>query len=246
MNNLYSQWKKEEQEPFKGWDFAYLKTRLRVEKPPWDYKKEAKKLIKKAASVLDIGTGGGEFFASLGSFPKQTVATESWPPNVAIAKKRLSPLSIRVIKTDKSGKLPFKDNEFDLVLSRHSYYKEEEVFRILKKGGIFFTQQVGGKNLQDLAKEFNIKSGFESWTVKIAKGKLKRVGFTIKVAKEWSGKTEFKDVGAVIYTLKAIPWIVKGFTVDKYLPVLEKLQNRLNKDKKLSFLTTRFLIKAIK
>jgi len=246
MHKLYSQWKKDEKEPFVGWNFSYIKNRLKAEEPPWNYKKEAKKLIKKSESLLDIGTGGGEFFSSLDPFPKRTVAAESWPPNVPIARKRLSSLGVKVVATDKSGKLPLKDNEFDLALNRHSYYRESEVFRVIKKNAIFFTQQVGGDNLIDLAREFDEKSKFKEWNVKIAKHNLEKAGFTIKMAEEWSGKTEFKDVGAIVYTLKSIPWIVKGFTVEEYLPVLEKFQDKLDKGKKLSFLTTKFLIKAIK
>jgi len=137
MNNLYSQWKKDEQTPFSGWDFSYIKDRLKVEKPPWNYEKEAKNLIKKATAVLDIGTGGGEAFSSFGPFPKHTFATESYSLNVPIARKKLTPLGIEVVKTNKSGKLPFADKEFDLVLSRHSFYNEKEVFRVLQGGGIF-------------------------------------------------------------------------------------------------------------
>jgi len=46
MNNLYSQWKKDEQTPFSGWDFSYIKDRLKVEKPPWNYEKEVNSFLK--------------------------------------------------------------------------------------------------------------------------------------------------------------------------------------------------------
>ena len=246
MEKLYAQWKKDEQTPFSGWDFSYIRNRLKVENPPWGYRKEAKKLIKKATAVLDIGTGGGEVLPLLGPFPKHTFATESWLPNVPVARKKLGPLGIKVIKTDKSGKLPFVDKKFDLVLNRHSFYDEKEIFRVLKNGGKFLTQQVDGDNLKDLARGFGVKPQIKNWTLKIARNNLEKIGFKIEQAKEWSGNTEFKDVSAIVYSLKAIPWIVKGFSVDKYLPVLEKLQNKLNNGKRLIFITKRFLIKARK
>lgn len=246
MKDLISQWKKDEQALFRGWDFSYLKGRWIEEKPPWDYEKEAKQLIKKAKAVLDMGTGGGEKFSLLGPFPKYTVVTESWLPNIPIAKKKLEPLGIRVVEVNESGKLPFNNEEFDLVLNRHSAFNPQEVFQILKQGGIFLTQQVGSDNLRDLIQEFNTEANFKQWALNIARENLEKAGFKIEKAKKWMGKAEFKDVGAIIYFLKAIPWIIEDFSVDNYLSTLQKLQYKLTKEEKLIFTETRFLIKAKK
>lgn len=247
MNDLYNQWKKEEQVPFVGWDFSYLKGRGLDEKPSWDYKKIAKELLDKTTSVLDMGTGGGEVLSSLAPFPKHAVATEGYKPNVEVARKRLEPLGVEVVEVDESGKLPFTDDEFDLVLNRHSAFDENEVFRILKPKGIFLTQQVSGENLKDLLREFEIISKFEDkWTLKIAVERLKKVGFAVTQTKKWQGKLEFNDIGALVYYLKAIPWCVPGFSVDTHKKYLEKLQKRLEKEKILSFTQVRFLIQAKK
>ena len=42
MNDLYSQWKKDEKANFEGWDFSFLKDRWFEEQPPWNYEDEAK------------------------------------------------------------------------------------------------------------------------------------------------------------------------------------------------------------
>ena len=71
MNNAkdsYALWKKEEQVSFSGWNFSYIRSRLKEEKPSWDYIEEAKKLAENASAVLDMGTGGGEDFSKLGRF----------------------------------------------------------------------------------------------------------------------------------------------------------------------------------
>lgn len=247
MNDLYSQWEKDEKAPFSGWDFSYIAHRKISGNLSWNYEKEAKKLIKKANAVLDIGTGGGERLLTLGPFPKHTFATENWPPNISLARRRLAPFGIKV-RVDQKGKLPFKNEEFDLVINRHSFFKEREVYRVLQDRGVFFTQQVGGDNLEDLAKAFSVKEKYSNKkrTLKLLVNNLKRTGFKIKKAKQWVGKIEFKDVGAIVYTLKAIPWIVEGFSVDKYLSILENFQERLNKRQRLVFKTTRFLIKVQK
>lgn len=246
MKDLYEQWKNDERAPFEGWDFSYLKDSLVEEQPPWDYKEVVKGLVKNATAVLDMGTGGGEILASLAPLPMHTVATEGYEPNVQVAKKRLESLGVKVVAVDESGKLPFADEEFDLVLNRHSAFDGREVYRTLKSGGIFLTQQVGGNNLDDLIREFGGKSKFKSWSVGAARQELESVGFEIGRAEGWSGKVEFKDVGAIVYFLKAIPWAIEGFSVDKHLPTLERLQKELDENRKLVFTQTRFIIQAQK
>jgi hypothetical protein len=249
MNNAedsYAFWKKEEQASFSGWDFSHIRSRFKEEKPSWDYIEEAKKLVKNATAVLDMGTGGGENFSRLGPFPKHTIATEGWLPNVPLARKKLEPLGVKVVAVDESGKLPFKNDEFDLVLNRHSGFDRGEVFRILRKDGIFFTQQVSGNDNQDLIEEFGCETQFKEWDAENERGRLEKAGFRVEVAKDWNGKVEFKDVGAIVYFLKAIPWTVKDFSVDAYLPTLKKLQTKANSGKKLIFEEARFLIKARK
>jgi len=64
--------------PFSGWDFSWLAGR-RVEEggDVWDYKERARKLVRQTASLLDLGTGGGERLSELAPFPLLAVATEA-------------------------------------------------------------------------------------------------------------------------------------------------------------------------
>ncbi len=247
MKDFYTIWKKEEKTPFSGWDFSHLKNRMIEEKPPWNYNLLAKRLVKKSTAVLDMGTGGGEIFSSFAPFPARVVATEGYPPNYIIAKKRLESLNVKVIKFSNSltRKMPFKKEEFDLILNRHDAFNSNELFRILQNNGIFLTQQVG-ENLWDLMKEFNVKPMFHRWNAEIARKQLKDASFKIEEYRKWKGKVEFRDVGAMVYFLKVVPWIVKNFSIDKYLPVLKRLQEKIDSGKKLVFTEGRFLIKARK
>jgi SAM-dependent methyltransferase len=246
-NELIAQWETDEQSAFSGWDFSYLHERMIEPTLPWDYLKIAKKLMKKSIAVLDMETGGGEIFSSLAPFPKHAIAYEGYQPNIPIAKKRLEPLGVKVLECNNLEHLPFKDNEFDLVLNRHGAINPKEIYRILKKGGTFFTQQVtGSDDLQDLVKEFNAKRKFSNINLgEYVKG-LKNAGFKIILAKKYKGKLKFRDVGAIVYYLKSIPWIVERFSVNTHLSYLKKLQEKLNKNKKLEFDTARFMILAKK
>lgn len=247
IDKLIKQWKGEEKAVFKGWDFSYLKKRMTEPKPPWDYVKIAKKLMKKSGAVLDMETGGGEIFSLLKPFPRHAVAYEGYKPNVSIARKKLNLLGVKVVECRNLKKLPFKDQEFDLVLNRHGAINAKEIYRILKIRGVFFTQQVtGSDDSQDLVKEFGAKRKFSDINLQKYVKELKEAGFKIKASMKWKSKKIFKDVGAVVYYLKAIPWIVKGFSVENNLKDLKKLQKKLEKNKELKFDTARFMIVAEK
>ncbi len=249
-STLIAQWLKEEKVSFEGWDFSHLRNRKIpiVDDLPWNYGKIAKEFVRRSVSALDMGTGGGEVFSKFAPFPKHAVATEGYVPNFILAKKRLKPLAVNVIKYSNSTKrkMPFKNGEFDLILNRHDAFNSKEIFRILQPNGIFLTQQTGGNNMIDLIKIFNRVPKYKSWSLKVAKDSLTNTGFTIIKVEHWKGKSEFRDVGAVVYYLKNIPWYIHDFSVEKYLPYLEKLQRKLDKGGRLLFTEVRFLIIAKK
>jgi len=246
-NNSYiEKWKKDGAAPFQGWDFSYIHERHHLEEPNWNYEETARRLVSNAASILDIGTGGGEVFTRLAPFPRHTVAIEDWHPNVAVARKRLTKLGVKVLGVDYKKRLPFQDEEFDLILNRHSALPIPEIYRILRPGGVLFTQQVDGHNLEDLTRAFGAKQKWPDNTLPYVQSQLERTGFLIVDSRNWIGKAVFSDVGAIVYFLKNIPWVVDGFSVTSHLPYLEKLQQKVNRGMPLRYSIGRFLIKAIK
>jgi SAM-dependent methyltransferase len=247
--DLHAQWKKEYEAPFSGWDFSYLKGRWSLESPPWNYEEMVSQLTKKTTALLDIDTGGGEFLASLTPLPTHTRATEGWKPNVSVARAKLEPLGVKVIETHESDMcLPFGDAEFDLVINRHGSFKPAEIFRILKPGGIFLTQQVAGNNLRDFAEAFDtgIPLPFLKETFEYYKQEFQSAGFKLIKTEEWRGKQEFFDVGAIAYYVKAIPWTAPGFDIEKNMKDLDKLQHKLDDGERLIFTQGRFLFQAQK
>lgn len=246
MDDLISKWKKDEAAIFEGWDFSYIKNRYAEEKPPWDYVSLAKELVKDSSSLLDMATGGGEIFSQMAPFPKRTYAIEGYHPNVVVAKKNLEPLGVKVIEADPSRKLPFTDEEFDLVINRHGGYNVKELKRILKHKGQFITQQVGSNNLSGLRDFFGTQPKWQFNALERRIAEFKKHGFAIKRTESWEGKMTFHDVGATVYFLKAVPWVVDDFSVDRHLSYLEKLQKQLEKNGKLEFKSSRYLLRAKK
>jgi len=120
-----------------GWEFAWLDGRAVGSDPSWSYPGLTRPLLRRAGSVLDLDTGGGELLAELAPLPAHTVAVESWAPNVPVARDRLTPFGVSVVT-----ELPGGEEEFDLVLSRHGRLPAEDIARLLRRGGTLLTQQV--------------------------------------------------------------------------------------------------------
>ena len=129
-NDLVESWKREEQEPFIGWDFSHLDGRMLESQAPWSYSTRAAELMHRSVSLLDMGTGGGERLLKLREhWPAKVVVTEDYPPNIKLATERLSPFGVRVfdVSLEEDMPMPFQDGEFDLVLNRHSGMNVGEV-----------------------------------------------------------------------------------------------------------------------
>src|SRR5258705_9297424 len=98
-----------------GWDFSWFEGRATEERPSWGYQRLMSHRLANVSSALDIQTGGGEVLAGARTFPPTMAATESWPPNAALATKLLHPRGVVVVATPDESSLPFADEAFDLV-----------------------------------------------------------------------------------------------------------------------------------
>jgi SAM-dependent methyltransferase len=246
---LIERWKFEEEQPFLGWDFSYLDGRMMEGQPDWSYSARAGELMKRSSSVLDLDTGGGERFLKLReSWPTKVVVTEHYPPNFKLATQRLSPFGVKVIDVQLSdfGLMPFQEAEFDLVLNRHAAFNPDDVARVLTPGGTFLTQQVHGLWAADLLAAFDAKPQWPDATPEKYLPRLKAAGLEIVNHQDWSGELTFTDVGAIVYYLKAVPWLVPGFSVESHLKYLYNLQEQFQNHQLLTFSARKYLIEAQK
>jgi SAM-dependent methyltransferase len=202
---------------FSGWDFAHIAGRWQEEEPSWDYDRQVISQIAQTTALLDMGTGGGEFLASLPTLPAQTCATEGYAPNLPIARARLEPLGVQLYPVTDDEKLPFADQSFDLIINRHESFDPAEVYRVLQPNGRFLTQQVGGRDNIQLNQwlQSEVKLSYETWNLAAAVQGLTPAGFVIVTQQEEYPRTTFHDIGAVVYYLKAIPWQIEAFDVQR-------------------------------
>jgi SAM-dependent methyltransferase len=138
-----------------GWDFSWLDGRATEQRPSWGYQRMLGPRLAGVRAALDVETGGGEVLAGVSALPPLMAATESWPPNVAKATKRLHPRGVVVVATGEEPPLPFGDEAFDLVVSRHPVDTWwAEIARVLRPGGAYFSQQVGPRSVYEIVEWF--------------------------------------------------------------------------------------------
>jgi hypothetical protein len=243
-SDVLAQWRRDEAAQFRGWDFSYLRDRMVQDRPPWDYLALARERVRGSRSLLDQATGDGAVLASLGPFAGFATAIEGYLPNVAIAATRLAPLGVPVVAANEAARMPFAPGAFDLVLNRHGGIRAPFVAEVLRRGGWCLTQQVGGRSLSDLMAHFGAEPKWPNNVLGEHCAQFTAAGLDVELAQEWSGKATFADVGAVIYFLRAVPWLVDDFSVDGFLPQLAALQARLERLGKLEFAVSQFLLLA--
>jgi SAM-dependent methyltransferase len=232
--------------PFSGWDFTFLRGRMCESALPWDYVQKVRTAFASALSLLDMGTGGGEFLASLVPLPSRTHATEAYAPNIPVARARLEPLGVRLHLIESEGQLPFPDGSFDLVINRHESFVGEQVFRVLRSGGRFITQQVGERNLLELNMWLEGKTRTSASDHQMALADLRHAGFDIVESGESLTDSVFLDVGAVVYYLKAVPWQVPGFSVEKHHDQLRAIHYHILATGRVAATAHRFFVVARK
>jgi len=203
---------------FTGWDFSVIGDRWRTNEPSWDYPGLARRYMQGIQSMIDLDTGSGELFSSFAPFPPLTWATESYLPNISVAKNRLERLGVHVISDYSDSKIPLPDSSLDFILDRHGSYAEGELMRLLKPGGIFLTEQVGGQNcirINELLQE-KVEFKYAYWTKDLITRQLHGAGFELLSVQEEFPLAEFTDIGALVFYLRIIPWQVADFSVEKY------------------------------
>src|ERR1700683_1350931 len=97
--------------PVEGWDFSWFEGRATEQRPSWGYAELLSERLSRARSALDVQTGGGGVFAwaieRASRRPERLAATESWPPNAALASPRLGVFGVGVVRAADDQALPF-------------------------------------------------------------------------------------------------------------------------------------------
>ncbi|OBA77736.1 methyltransferase type 11 [Mycobacterium sp. 1164966.3] len=228
-----------------GWDFSWLDGRATEQRPSWGYQRLLKQRLATVSAALDIHTGGGEVLAGAGPFPPTMAAIETWPPNAAIATRRLHPLGVVVVATANEPPLPFADAAFDLITSRHpTAVWWSELARVLRPGGTYFAQHIGPATTSELV-EYFVGPQPQKWAEyhpDAVRASAQAAGLQIVDVRMERLRAEFFDIGAVVYFLRKVIWAVPDFSVQRYRTRLRELHDQIEAEGPFVAHATRVLV----
>jgi SAM-dependent methyltransferase len=232
-----------------GWDFSWLAGRATEQRPSWGYQRLLGERLAPVGAALDVQTGGGEVLAGVPAFPATMAATESWPPNVARATELLHPRGVVVVADPDEPPLPFADDAFELVTSRHpATVWWTEINRVLRPGGTYFAQHVGPRSVAELYEFFlGPQAGVPGARHPDREtAEARAAGLEIIDVRMERLRLEFFDIGAVVYFLRKVIWMVPDFSVERYRDRLRELHERIENDGPFVAHSSRVLIEARK
>jgi SAM-dependent methyltransferase len=235
--------------PVDGWDFSWLDGRATEERPSWGYQRLISRRLATVSAGLDIDTGGGEVLCGAPTFPPTMVATESWPSNAALATKLLHPRGVVVVATRDEPTLPFAEEAFDLVTSRHAtVVRWTEIARVLRPGGSYLAQQIGPATMSELF-EYFLGPQPHKWAEMqpdTQTARAQAAGLRVVQMRMERMRAEFFDVGAVIYFLRKVIWTVPDFSVDRYRDRLREMHEHIEANGPFVAHSARLLVEARK
>ena len=229
---------------FSGWSFGDVRVKHLDGPLPWDYEAIAHQHASRAASIVDLGTGGGEVLSRvIAGLDARVIASEEWHINAPVAAARLRPQGVGVIRAD-SLRLPFRDAAFDLVLDRHEALQPSEIARVLGAGGRIVTQQCGPDDWPEVGR-FLDKVPFPDHFSIYQRG-LREAGLVVEETRWHERRVAFESLGDLVYMLLLMPWSVPGFDPVRDVQTLVALEDGLRTDDGIVLTEMRYLIVAAK
>ncbi|MQA78478.1 MAG: methyltransferase domain-containing protein [Streptosporangiales bacterium] len=218
------------------WGAGFLVGRTVEEAPPWRYRDLVAPYLAGADTLLDMGTGDGSALLDLAPLPPRTVAVEEWAPTIPAAVATLRPAGVPLVRCRGSVEntdpppaadhptLPFRDATFDVVANRHDCFDPADVRRVLRPGGVFVTQQVGGRHGDEVRARLGLPPGDAApWDMSVATAQLESAGLTVVGSGEAHPRLSWTDIGAFVAYVRSVPWYVPDFSVSAYRERLREL-----------------------
>lgn len=165
-----------------GWDFSKMKYDL-VDNSEFVYFDEVNSNVDKNTILLDIGTGGGEKLINLISNDcLLKIGTDFSDEMIKAAKRNIANRNnIKVLQMN-SDKILFPNDFFDIVCARHTPFNANEIYRVMKSQGKFFSEQIDEDDCLELKEMLKRGQGYNE--------KIK----LIKKTEEEMKKEKFSDL----------------------------------------------------
>ena len=151
-----------------GWNFSKINPTVEQNKC-YNYYQKVVEHISPNSIMLDVGCGSAEKAIRYFSLAKKVYETDIEPNMLEKAKENVQKYYSDDIKyankfgfkiMDCDGAYDFSDDYFDLVVSRHCGANMAEVYRVLKKDGVFLSEDYSCDDCSELKQIFGRGQGY--------------------------------------------------------------------------------------
>lgn len=143
-----------------GWDFSHLQ--VTSEGVTWGFYEEVTKRCNGSELLLDIGTGGGENLINIASSFFFGIGIDISGGMLETAHTNLNKAKLSNVRFTQmsSDHLQFPSEFFDIISCCHAPFFAREAVKMLKRGGLFLTQQVSEADKLNLKRAFHRGQSF--------------------------------------------------------------------------------------
>ena len=236
-----------------GWNFSNLKTK-KVVPSNYNYYKECCSNINNNTVMLDVGCGSCEKSLRYFSLAQQVVAIDNEVEMLKKAKanavkyfgeKGAEKFIFQIGDCDNLE--DFESEVFDLVVTRHCGTNMKDAYRILKKGGMFISEDIDKHDCWELKQVFN--RGQEFNEEELIKRKIFNecldAGFSKIELLNFEEIEYYQTVEDLEFLLENTPTI-DGYDKEKDYPTLEKYIKENTTEQGIRLIRRLFAYKLIK
>lgn len=232
-----------------GWDFSELK--VEKEERKWNLYEKAIKKVEDRGELLDIGCGGGKKILKVADAFDKVVGIDSSKAMIKKAKQNLKEAGKEDVefKLMDAKSLEFEDESFMVITCRHAPFEADQVYRALKNGGLFITQQVSLGDKRNIKEVFGRGQGWgeeEGSFKKRLLNELEEAGFEDIEVDEYEVDEFYKEAEDVIFLLKHTPIVVDFGKKEGDFDKLEKFIEENKEERGIRTTSKRFMLSGRK
>ncbi|MBP1914041.1 ubiquinone/menaquinone biosynthesis C-methylase UbiE [Lederbergia galactosidilyticus] len=232
-----------------GWDFSNVK--CQSEGIEWDFYEEVTKRCKSSDILLDIGTGGGENILKIATFFFLIVGIDlssEMVEKARINRQNTDVKNVRFFQMSSQG-LQFPTDFFDIISCCHAPFAPNEIAKVLKKEGVFLTQQVSEGDKINLKRAFGRGQAFQEKDGMLKEKyvqELRKAGFSNVQSFEYDATEYYQEPEDLLFLLTHTP-IIPNFGEGKEdFKILHRFMENNQTEKGIRTNSKRFMIMAEK
>ncbi len=200
--------------------------------------------------VLDVGCADGRFTLLIAPHFKKVIAIDISKGMLNAAKrnqKEKNTENVEFLKQD-VHKMTFDPNSFDVIYSRRGPNDFPAYYKVLKRGGHFFSIEIGENDTKEIKEVFGRGQGYGKWNESARereKNALENEGFEVIYSGDFYYNEYYLSYNDLDIFLQGVP-IFEDYDSEKDKKYLKKYIRNNQKEKGIDLPRHRFVLVAIK